>query len=190
MGEDVSARDHVLVGFTALVGDLFDGQRGRTAAERLKVLLGPTAPRARDPFQVLRFAASCGRTAANVVERQLCRLESEALLAAEDLPGSQEALRHLASKGCTLTVITNHGIDCVRSYLTMRDLTGQVRRISARVTADPERLLPGPHLVQQAIRALATTAEHCVLIAGSAAESAAARAAGVACVRGMEAICG
>jgi beta-phosphoglucomutase-like phosphatase (HAD superfamily) len=176
----VRDRDHILVGFD---GVLCAVQHDDAAiAERLRVLVSPGAPAATgDPFDVLRYAASCGAATAAAVERQLRRLELPTVAGAPVVPGAASAMRRLAAAGYTLTAISSLSIGVVRSYFALHDLGESVRRIAARTGPDTP-LPPDPHLLNVAMRALGAGPERCVLIAGSAADVQAGVAAGVAVI--------
>ncbi|HEX3785648.1 MAG TPA: HAD family hydrolase [Pseudonocardiaceae bacterium] len=175
--------DHVLVQFDGPVCSVFDATWRRTAAQRLTSLVGSDLPRkvaaADDPFAVLRFAEACGELTAQVVDRQLSRLESEAVFVGTQTPGAADALRLLFGAGYTVTIIGNIGVDAIRSFLIMSGLAEEVRRVSARGSARRTRLLPDPFLLNLAIEALGTSPDRCVFVAGSVAGVEAGKAAGV-----------
>ncbi|MFD5097300.1 HAD family hydrolase [Amycolatopsis thailandensis] len=135
-----------------------------------------------DPFDVLRYAASCGPNAEYVVERQLSRLEGEAVAQVLPAPGVAEVLREWSAQGFTVTIVSNNSVDAIRSFLGLHELAEDVRRISARTTSDPARLKPHPALLEAAVKALGTSPRQCVMVGDSAADVLAARAAGVASV--------
>ncbi|MFC9253584.1 HAD family hydrolase [Amycolatopsis thailandensis] len=179
-------KDHVFLDFDGPVCDVFARFPAREVADRLKRLVEPDLPAevraSADPFDVLRFAASCGPNAAYVVERQLGRLEGEAVAQVSPAPGVVEVLREWSAQGFTVTIVSNNSVDAVRSFLGLHELAEDVRRISARTTSDPARLKPHPALLDAAVKALGTSPRQCVMVGDSAADVLAARAAGVASV--------
>ncbi|AUI63355.1 HAD family hydrolase [Amycolatopsis sp. BJA-103] len=184
--ELLQEKDHVFLDFDGPVCDVFAELPAREVADRLKRLVGPDLPAdvraTADPFDVLEYAWSCGPNTAHVVERQLSRLEGEAVSQIAPAPGAQETIREWAAQGFTVTIVSNNSVDAIRSFLTVYELTEQVRRISARSTSDPGQLKPNPTLIEAAMRALGASPGQCVMIGDSAADVLAARAAGVASV--------
>lgn len=182
--ELLAGRDHVLLDFDGPVCAVFGGLvSDREAADRLKPLLGTRMPTevvdAKDPFDVLRYAASCGPSTASLVEAQMRRLEVEAVSSAPETSGLKETLHGLCSVGFTITVVSNNAAAAVRAFLAFHDLTPYVRGVSARMRADPGLLKPSPFLVEQAIRSLGTSPERCVMVGDSASDIEAAHSAGV-----------
>ncbi|MEU3621645.1 haloacid dehalogenase [Amycolatopsis coloradensis] len=179
-------KDHVFLDFDGPVCDVFAKLPSSEVADRLKRLVGPDLPHevsaAADPFEVLRYAASCGPNAAHVVERQLSRLENEAVSMVPPAPGAVEVIREWVAQGFTVSIVSNNSVEAIRAFLTVHELVEQVRRISARASSDPAHLKPHPVLIEAAVKALGTSPGKCVMIGDSAADVLAARAAGVASV--------
>lgn len=180
--ELLAHRDHVLLNFDGTVCAVFGGAlSSREATDRLKVLVGdgipPEVAASDDPFDVLRYAASCGPATARVVETQLRRLELEAVTTAPLTEGIAAALSGLRDVGYTVTIVSNTSVDAIRAFLVLHDIVQHVRAISARSKPDPELLMPSPYFVEQAVMSLGTSPEFCVLVGDSASD--AARAAGI-----------
>ncbi len=177
-------KDHVFLDFDGPVCDVFAELPAREVADRLRRLVGPDLPAdvrvTADPFDVLEYAWSCGPNTAHVVERQLSRLEGEAVSLIAPAPGAREAIREWVAQGFTVTIVSNNSVDAIRSFLTLYELAEHARRISARSTSDPGQ--PNPTLIEAAMRALGASPGQCVMIGDSAADVLAARAAGVASV--------
>ncbi|KFU83078.1 haloacid dehalogenase superfamily, subfamily IA, variant 3 with third motif having DD or ED/haloacid dehalogenase superfamily, subfamily IA, variant 1 with third motif having Dx(3-4)D or Dx(3-4)E [Amycolatopsis lurida] len=172
-------KDHVFLDFDGPVCDVFARLPASEVADRLQRLIEPEVIASSDPFDVLRFAASCGPNAAHVVERQLTRFEGEAVALISPAPGIAEVLRDWRAQGFTVTVVSNNSVDAIRSFLGLHDLVEFVRGISARTTSDPALLKPQPALLDAAVTALGTSPVQCVMVGDSAADILAARAAGV-----------
>ena len=182
----IASRDHVLVDFDGPVCAVFGNLTSRTVADRLKVLLGPDLAQhvaaSDDPFEVLGYASTVGPGTAAAVERQLRRLEAEAISAAPSTPGSTTAIRGLTAAGFTVTIVSNNGVDAIRTYLTLHDLASVVRGVSGRTNADPDTLKPDPFLLEQAMRSVGADAASCVMVGDSVSDIKAAHAAGTAVV--------
>lgn len=182
--ELLAGRGHVLLDFDGPVCAVFGGLvSDRSTADRLKLSLGTAIPieivEAHDPFDVLRYAASRGPATARVIEDQMRLLEVEAVASSPATPGAEETVRDLHNAGFTITIVSNNSVAAVRTFLALHDLTLYVRGVSARTQADPMLLKPSPFLVEQAIRSLGTSPEHCVMIGDSTSDIEAAHAAGV-----------
>ncbi|WP_394360545.1 HAD family hydrolase [Amycolatopsis sp. SB7-3] len=180
--ELLRGKDHVFLDFDGPVCDVFARLSASEVADRLKRLVEPEVIASADPFDVLRFAVSCGPNTANVVERQLSRLEGEAVAQVPPAPGVADVLRDWRAQGFTVTVVSNNSVDAVRAFLGLHDLAELVRGISARTSSDPARLKPEPALLDAAVKALGTSPGQCVMVGDSAADILAARAAGVASI--------
>ena len=187
MNEDVKAlldaADHVLIAFDGPLCTVFDPTTARSTAERLRLLLDPALPRAiartDDPFQVLRYAQTCGENTAYVVERQLATYEAESVAFGQASEGAVDAVHTLYAGGHTVTAIANQSTRTIGSFLAMHDLLGEVRRASARDDFRTTALLPDPFLLSRAVQALGTTPQRCLFIGASAQDAQAGRAAGI-----------
>jgi phosphoglycolate phosphatase-like HAD superfamily hydrolase len=179
----LDAADHVLVAFDGPLCAVFDQTAAGATAERLRVLLGADLPkkvaRTGDPFDVLRYAISCGESTAHVVERQLSRLELEAVSRGEPADGALDAVHALHDTGHTVTAIGNTSTEAVRGFLGLHGLPNEVRRISARGSARTTKLLPDPFLLAEAVESLGTVPQRCLFIGASAADAEAGQAAGI-----------
>ncbi|EME60577.1 Haloacid dehalogenase domain-containing protein hydrolase [Amycolatopsis decaplanina DSM 44594] len=186
MKELLQEKDHVFLDFDGPVCDVFARLPAGEVADRLKRLVEPGLPAevnaSADPFDVLRYAASCGPNAAHIVERQLSRLEGEAVALISPAPGVEEVLREWRAQGFTVTIVSNNSVEAIRSFLGLHELAEHVRGISARTTSDPARLKPQPALLDAAVKALGTSPRRCVMVGDSIADVLAARAADVASI--------
>jgi phosphoglycolate phosphatase-like HAD superfamily hydrolase len=187
IAEILAKRDHILLDFDGPVSAMFGGTlTDHDVADRLKPLLGHVLPgeiaASHNPFDVLRYAASCGPATLRAIEIQFRRLESEAITTAPVTAGVAEVLPVLHQAGFTLTIVSNNSLEATRSFLVLHDLTTYVRRIIGRPADEPSLLTPNPFLVERAIRSLGTSPESCVLVGSSLADVDAARAAGTAVI--------
>lgn len=177
------AADHVLIGFDGPLCTVFDPSAARATAERLRLLLGSGLPRkvvrADDPFEVLRYANTCGENTAYVLERQLSAYEAEAVAFGAATEGAVDAVRTLNASGHSVTAVGNQSMQTIRSFLAVHDLLDTVRRVSGRVDARTTRLLPDPFLLNQVVEALGTVPERCLFICATAADAEAGRDAGI-----------
>ena len=178
----LDAADHVLIAFDGPLCTVFDPTTARVTADRLRILLDPGLPRAvrgtGDPFEVLRYAQTCGANTAYVIERQLATYEAEAIAFGQATEGAVDAVHTLHASGHTVTAIGNQSTRTIRSFLTMHDLLGEVRRASARDDFRTTALLPDPFLLGRAVEALGTTPKRCLFITASADDAGAAASTG------------
>jgi beta-phosphoglucomutase-like phosphatase (HAD superfamily) len=176
----IKDRDHLLVGFDGVLCAV--AHNDKVIADRLKILVGYGMPAevaaCGDPFEVLRYAATCGAATASAVERQLRRLELPTVAHVPMIRGAGKAMQRLANTGITLTAVSSLAADVVRSYFALHDLGEFINRIAARTSADSP-LPPDPHLVRQAMQSRGAGPDQCVMIAGTAADVQAATAAGI-----------
>jgi phosphoglycolate phosphatase-like HAD superfamily hydrolase len=177
------AADHVLIAFDGPLCPAFGPSTARATAERLRQLLGDHLPRAvartGDPFEVLRYAMSCGENTAYVLERQLSAYEAEAVAFGAVTEGAADAVRTLHSSGHSVTAVGNQSTQTIRAFLAVHELLDLVRRVSARVDGRTTKLLPDPFLLTQAVQALGTVPERCLLITAATADAEAARTVGI-----------
>ncbi len=198
MNKDVrsllDAADHVLIAFDGPLCTFFDPAAARSATERLRILLGPKLPRSvartADPFEVLRYAGTCGEHTAYVVERQLSRLEAEAVALGEATEGAEDAVHTLHARGHTVTAVGNQSAEVIRSFLLVHGMQDAVGRISARGVGRTAKLLPDPFLLAEAVEALGSTPQRCLFVGASARHAEAGKAAGVPVLRIGEGIAG
>jgi beta-phosphoglucomutase-like phosphatase (HAD superfamily) len=179
----LAEKEHVLLGFDGVICSVFDRLARRAVADRLRLMTGPRLPAdvalSGDPFDVLRFAVAHGRTMAWTVELELRRLEIAAVTRNPPRSGVRTALRSLRLTGHTVTIVTNTSMDAVGTYLVRYGLLRDVTEISGRSSVDMAPLKPDPYLVRQAVLALGTRPERCVMAVATIADAQAARAAGI-----------
>lgn len=177
---------NVLLDFDGPVCSVFGNLSDRTVADRLKALLGSDLPTAitdtDDPFEVLHFCATADPPAVEAVEKQLRRLEAEAVKSAPATPGAVDTMESLVETGCTLTVVSNNSEDAIRIFLTLHNLKHLVCGISARARPDPGLLKPNPDLLERAIESLGVKPYQCVMVGDSVSDIAAARSAGTSVI--------
>ena len=148
MREDVRSllheADHVLIAFDGPLCTVFEPGEARATAERLRLLLGANLPRtvARtgDPFEVLRYAASCGENTGYILERQLATYESEAVAFGPATDGAEDAVRSLYASGHSVTAIGNQSVYAIRAFLA--PLENGHEHYTMKTIFDGSRLLP------------------------------------------------
>lgn len=180
--ELLASKPNVLLDFDGPICSVFGGVGADTVARQLRERLGLTeehSAEARDPFDILRYAAAEGRHEAAAAERELTRLEVTAVRSALPTTGADELIKTLSQRGQAIVVVSNNSVAAVVSYLRAQDVEPFIHGVSARATADPDLLKPNPHLLSRAINQLASAPEDCVMVGDSVADIQAARSAGV-----------
>lgn len=183
--ELVASKRFVLLDFDGPICSVFGGVTAEWVAVELQRRLGLTAEHAvdmRDPFDLLKLAAEDGEREAELAERELTRLEVEAVHTAIPTPGVAEMLHGLTKAGHTIAVVSNNSEAAARAYLYEHELAGYVQLLSARSSPDPGLLKPNPHLLNVAIQLLGAQPDECVIVGDSITDIEAAHAAEVAIV--------
>lgn len=175
--ELVASKHFVLLDFDGPICSVFGGVTAEWVAAELQRRLGLTAEHSvgtRDPFDILKLAAVEGKREADQAERELARLEVEAVASAIPTSGADGVMHRLTEAGHTLAVVSNNSQAAVSAYLYAHEIDDYVSVISAREDSDPALLKPNPHLVQRAMAQLGAAAEECVMVGDSVADIEAA----------------
>ncbi|MEV6226936.1 HAD family hydrolase [Saccharopolyspora shandongensis] len=183
--EIISSSDAVLLDFDGPVCAVFGGLADHQVADALRELFEGELPdavdRSRDPFDVLKYAASAGGFAA-AVEHRLRELETRAVEVAPSTPGTVAVLESLSRQQIPVVIVSNNSEAAVRAYLEAHGLASMVVGVSARTNADVGELKPQPFLLLQAASLLGVAPERCVMIGDSITDVEAAQHAGAKCV--------
>lgn len=183
--ELVASKRFVLLDFDGPICSVFGGVSAAWVAAELQRRLGLTAEHSvetRDPFDILKLAAAEGEREAEAAERELARLEVEAVASAIPTDGADSVMHRLTEAGHTLAVVSNNSAAAVSAYLYDHDLDDYVRVISARNDSDPALLKPNPHLLLRAMEQMGAKAEECVMVGDSVTDIKAAGQAGIQAV--------
>ncbi|GGI92374.1 hydrolase [Saccharopolyspora subtropica] len=177
----VASSSAVLLDFDGPVCAVFGGFPDHQVAAELRTMLDGVLPeaidRSRDPFDVLKYAVTTG-SQPNAVERRLTELETRAVTLAPATTGAAEVLDVLARQGIPVVIVSNNSVAAVEAYLRENGLADKVAGVSARESADVERLKPQPYLLLQAAEFLGVPPGECVMIGDSVTDIDAARQAG------------
>lgn len=177
--ELVASKRFVLLDFDGPICSVFGGVSAEWVAAELQRRLGLTAEHSvetRDPFDILKLAAAEGEREAEAAERELARLEVEAVASAIPTGGADSVMHRLVEAGHSLAVVSNNSVAAVSAYLHEHDLDDYVHVISARDCSNAALLKPNPHLLRRAMAQLATDADECVMVGDSTADLTAAHA--------------
>lgn len=189
----VARTHHLLLDFDGPVCAIFAGIPAHVVADQLRgrlhnagVKLPESAADMTDPLEVFRTVASTDQEVAAVAERELTRLELEAVRSARPTPGANQLLTAACENGRTVTIVTNNSVPAVRAYLAAHHLPGFVTAVVGRdeygVPPDPARMKPSPYLVRKAISILDVTERECALVGDSPSDVRAGHLAGVAVI--------
>lgn len=186
LGALLTERRHILLDFDGPVCAVFSGLSDHVAADRLRAIVGADVPaevsHARDPFTVVRYAATLDPATAARVEHEFQLQELEAVRTAQPTPGAAEAIHALRRSGHSVIIVSNNSTRAVRTYLDSHGLSHSVEGVSARTNADVAHLKPEPFLLHQAMKQHHASPDQCVMIGDSATDIEAANTAGVASI--------
>ncbi|RKT82947.1 haloacid dehalogenase superfamily, subfamily IA, variant 3 with third motif having DD or ED/haloacid dehalogenase superfamily, subfamily IA, variant 1 with third motif having Dx(3-4)D or Dx(3-4)E [Saccharopolyspora antimicrobica] len=181
----VSSSRAVLLDFDGPVCAVFGGLPDHQVAAELRAFFESALPDAvdesRDPFDVLKYAVATG-SHPTAVERRLTELETRAVTMAPETAGVADVLDTLAQQAVPVVIVSNNSAAAVEAYLQEHDLASKVAGVSARESADVDKLKPQPYLLLQAASFLGLRPDDCVMIGDSATDIEAARSVGAASV--------
>jgi phosphoglycolate phosphatase-like HAD superfamily hydrolase len=107
-----------------------------------------------DPFELLHYAAQVSEEVAVATERELTRLEVEAVAVATPTPDAHEVIREAAARdGSSVAIVSNNSVAAIDAYLRAHGLRDQVSGIYARESAATP-LKPSPYLLKAALAGL------------------------------------
>ena len=114
----------------------------------------------------------------DVLERALQEAELQAVESALPTPGAAESLAACQSSGKLVAIVSNNYAEAVVRYLARNGLAARVGHVEGRDPSDPNLMKPSPHLIENAMRALAVRPEACVFLGDQTSDMEAGRAAG------------
>ncbi|MFD3462515.1 HAD family hydrolase [Nocardia fluminea] len=158
----IAERPCLLLDFDGPVCAVFAGISSRHVAEQLGAAMGVTLPdhlgATSDPFELLQYAAQISDDVAVATERELARLEVEAVAVATPTPHAHDVIREAAGRdGGSVAIVSNNSVAAVAAYLRTHGLQTYVSGIYARTSAATP-LKPSPHLLEAALAGLRTNA--------------------------------
>ena len=187
--EILANRCCVLLDFDGPVCAVFGGPGARIIGAQLSAFLtriGVRVPDAlfgtSDPFALLRLAATVSDNAAEKADAEFRSLETAAVLTAPQTEGAVDVLRALTETGRSVAIVSNNSEQAIRVYLDRHKIGRFVAAIAGRTSPNVALLKPSPHLLHEAMNALAATPDDSVMVGDSASDIDAARAAGVAVI--------
>ena len=188
-GSDLSAivarTRHLLLDFDGPICSIFAGLPAATVADRLRKLLGDHAQLpgqiacTADPFEVFAYAATVSENLAARVEAEMTDQELAAVPTAAPTPYVHEVVTACQNSGRSIAVVSNNSVRTVHAYLARHGLDDRISLVIARTNHNPALLKPSPHLITQAVDALAAQPEGCALVGDSMTDIQAARLARV-----------
>jgi HAD superfamily hydrolase (TIGR01549 family) len=183
--EILATTEALLLDFDGPVCSLFAGVPAHVMADQLRDVLaegGHTnlpayVEQTSDPFVVLFYAATLGEEEARYVEATFRALETDAVRSAKPTAGSHNFIRSWKLTERPLAIVSNNSVSAITAYLDIHDLSSAINTIAARANANVPLLKPSPHLINEAVKALAGTLTSCTLVGDSSTDIEAARAA-------------
>ena len=101
------------------------------------------------------------------LRRLTTELECAAVATAVPTPHVNDVISACRDSGRSVAMVSNNSEKAVRAYLATHDLDSQIDMIAARRSWDPAILKPSPHLIDQAVNKLHTSASACVVVGDS-----------------------
>ncbi len=175
----------LLLDFDGPICSIFAGLPAATVAERLRKLFGDHASipddvaRTADPLAVFAYAATISEDMAARVEAEMTDQELAAVPTAAPTPYVHEVVTACQNSGRSVAVVSNNSARTVHAYLARHSLDDRISVVVARTNHDPALLKPSPHLITQAVDALAAEPGECTLVGDSVSDIQAARLASV-----------
>lgn len=187
---EIAARcRHVLLDFDGPVCVVFAGTPAPNVARELRLALSAKgiplpgeALDTDDPLEVFRVTARHHPEADEVANRELTRLEFQAIISARPTEGAADLIATARRTGRTVTIVTNNSGDAAMYYLDTHGLHQHGVRVVGRDDADPERMKPSPYRVREAVSMAGAEGEECAFIGDSTSDVLAGRLAGVAVI--------
>jgi myo-inositol-1(or 4)-monophosphatase len=166
---------HLIFDFDGSICDLTAAMPTDTA-DRMRTLMPPEAANSlrqqggsSGPFAILTAATGLSPDLGARLDAELTSIELAAATHATPAGYVHEALAACRDSGRTITVISRRSADAVSAYLAKHGLSEQIRHVIAPASYPPGHLQTEPHLLEDAIHALATTPADCALITASPA---------------------
>jgi phosphoglycolate phosphatase len=186
--ELLASADAVLLDFDGPICSVFAGVEARVASQRATEALRceghvipPRWSHARDPHELLRQLADLLPPAAVVTaDRAIAAVETEAILSATTTAGLHDLLSAIGAR--PWAIVSNNSSNCIRRWISDRDLSPPPSAVVARVTGRPQLMKPNPYVLSAALASLGVPATSAVLVGDSVSDIEAARAAGVPAV--------
>lgn len=167
---------------------VFDRFRDHEVAEQLRRSLNLPFPEhiatANDPFAVYRYAASFGDRYARSAERELARLEVEAMGSARPTPGADDTLRANHARSGQNIMVSNNCVAAVDRYHALRGTQDLVDGNYSRGVAQDRRyytslLKPDPFPLERAMAGANVSPGDCLYVGDSTTDIQVAHAAGI-----------
>ena len=180
----LSQTEALFLDFDGPVCSVFAGLPASAVVDQLCVVLAdggyghppPDNEKSSDPFDVLKYAATLGKTEAEYVNSAFTALEVEAIPTAEPTRDAHDLVRAWSQTGRPVAIVSNNSAVAIRAYVDLHALSPYVSCVSARTSSDPSLLKPSPHLLRQAMIALGVCSEAVVFVGDSTTDVEAARA--------------
>jgi phosphoglycolate phosphatase len=186
LGAIIARTRYLLLDFDGPICSIFGGLPAPTVAEKLRKLFTGELPEeianTPDPIEVFYYSATVSDEMAARVEAEMADLEVAAVPTAEPTPYVHEVLASARESGRIIGVVSNNGPRAVNAYLDRHGLSDGIRLVVARASHNPALLKPSPHLINEAVRALAADPTATTLVGDSFTDIEAAHSAGVASI--------
>ncbi|WP_280446332.1 HAD family hydrolase [Nocardia brasiliensis] len=181
MAELLRESSCILLDFDGPICAVFAGVTDRAVSQELATFIDSSIPAAiaaaRDPFEVLRYAASRNLVQASSIEHRFTELELNAVKSAKPTEHTPALIRDLHASGWTLAVVSNNSVAAINAYLSAHGLRSSIAGVYGRTPDNYTRLKPSPHLLHEATVQLHVIPENCVFVGDSLSDIEAGKAA-------------
>jgi HAD superfamily hydrolase (TIGR01509 family) len=183
----LSQAEAMFLDFDGPICDVFAALPAQVVVDQLCIVLAdggygdppPEIAKSSDPFDVLKYAVTLGKTESEYVQAAFVALEAEAVVCAKPTPGAHDVVRAWSQQGRPLAVVSNNSKVAVEIYLDRHGIRDLVGVIAARSGSNIARLKPSPFLLKKAATELLLPAPTAVFVGDSLTDIEAAKAAGV-----------
>nr|WP_184293701.1 HAD family hydrolase [Nocardiopsis algeriensis] len=132
-----------------------------------------------DPMQVLRHLHQIAPQFHIHAERLLRDAEVRSVREAKPGPGAVDFLEACKETGRPVAVVSNNSPESVTAFLDHHGLSGYITSVHGREKTSPELMKPHPYLLKNALQALSSSTDQCLMVGDSTADIEAAHTIGI-----------
>jgi phosphoglycolate phosphatase-like HAD superfamily hydrolase len=181
----ISGTRHLLLDFDGPICSIYAETPDAVVAEQLRGILRaagvsfPAEVAAQpDPLEVFGYAAGLSPQTAELAQRELTKLETQAAATAKPTEGAADLIATAAATGRTVIIVSNNSSYAILEYLAIHRI-GPVAGVVGRDESDPALMKPSPYLVRAAVGILDAHPDDCAFVGDSTTDMLAGRLAGV-----------
>jgi beta-phosphoglucomutase-like phosphatase (HAD superfamily) len=176
---------HLLLDFDGPICSIFTETPAPVVAEQLRCILQtagisfpPELASEPDPLEVFRYSARVSPQAADLAQRALTELETQAVATAEPTEGAADLIATANETGRNVIIVSNNSGRAILEYLASHRIA-PVAAVVGRDDAQHELMKPSPYRVREAVSILDAKADECAFVGDTTSDILAGRLAGV-----------